>query len=250
MITFKNSKLHICVILIIQFFMGIYMAAVRLVNTDGQSFITLFFNAKDGEGIDITCGQFDLNLIMSVLNIIVSVPLIMSLFYKKYLTKCCYISTRQRKYFNFYSREIFNIFIVCILSEILYHAGIATVAAMKCGTAMDNSGALGLIAVSVINSVFILFTATLVGSIFSVLIGSKISVLVMAAAVTALSVMIFFIPSEYKQFNIMNWYFTYEFAYNKMLFPNPFYCYFAAAVGADILLILLGGYVLKKRDVI
>lgn len=250
MIIFNNSKLHIVIILMIQFFMGIYMAAVRLVNTDGQSFLTLFFNAKDGEGLDITSGQFDLNLIISVLNIIVSVPLIMPLFYKKYLTKCCYISTRQRKYFVFYSREIFNIFIICILSEVLYHAGIAAVAAVKCDSVLDNSCAIELIVMSVINSVFIIFTAALIGSVFSVLFGKKTSVLIMVAAVTSLSVMIFFIPSEYKQFNIMTWYFTDKFADNKTIFSYPFYSYYAAAAGTDILLFLSGGYILKKRDVI
>lgn len=249
MITFKNSKIQISIILAVEFLMGVYIALTRINTAEAPSLFSVFSQIREGMGIDITSQLVDINILISILNVIISVPLISSLFNKKYLAKCCYIATRQKSYFKFYIREIINIFLVCVLSAVLYNAGILTVTFFKHSNIFDSAD-INLFFTAVANSIVIVFTVTILGALISALLNDKIGIIITSIFIAVLSLSVFFIPYEFKQFNIISWYFTDLFINEKALFPYPIYTYYLAVSAIDIILLLIGGGLLKKRDVL
>lgn len=250
MITFKNSKKYLLVILAAEFLMGIYMAVIRMNYSDSFSFVENFLSIKDGADIDISSDFFDFNVVMSVMNIIVSIPMLAPVFHKKYLTKCSYIATRQGSYIKFYFNEITNIFVLCVLCEFLYCTGISIIAYIKSEHGLIDIREIKLLLIAVINSIIILFTVVLIGSLLSVMINDKVSIIIMITVVTVFSVIIFFISVELRQYNIITWYFTDYFVNNKNLFPYPIPVYYVALAAIDICICLFGCLLLKRKDVI
>ncbi len=249
MITFKNSKLHILIISAVEFLMGVYIAIIRINYADAISFFNIFTEIKEGLGIDITSDMLDINIIISILNIIISVPLISTLFNKKYLTKCFYIALRQKSYLKFYCREMFNIFIVCVISGILYNTGILAVTYSKHSSIFDTAD-INLFLIAIINSVIITFTATLIGAIVSAILNEKISIIIISIFIAVLSLILFFIPNELKQLDIISWYYTSKFINNKTLFPYPLPVYYLAIAVIDTAILFIGGMILKRKDVL
>lgn len=249
MITFKNSKIHISIILTVEFLMGVYIAFSRINMSEALTPFSVFSEIREGVGIDITSQLVDINILISILNVIISVPLISSLFNKKYLVKCCYIATRQKSYFKFYIREIIDIFLVCVLSGVLYNTGILAITLFKHSNAFDTAD-INLFFTAIANSIIIVFTATILGTLISALLNDKIGIIVTSIFVAVLSLSVFFIPYKFKQFNIVSWYFTDLFINEKALFPYPIYIYYLVVSAIDIILLLIGGELLKKRDVL
>lgn len=249
MITFKNSKLHILIISIVEILMGVYIATIRINYTEAVSFFNIFTEIKEGLGIDITSNMLDINIIVSILNIIISVPLISTLFNKKYLTKCFYIALRQKSYLKFYCREMLNLFIVCTLSGALYNLGILAVTFSKYNSIFDTSD-INLFLTAVINSVIITFTITLISAIISTILNEKISIIIVSVFTAILALIIFFIPDEWKPLDIISWYYVSEFINNKILFPYPLPIYYLAIAIIDTLILFIGGIILKRKDVL
>lgn len=247
MIIFQNSKIQLLIISAVEFLMGVYIALTRINAAESLTFFSVFSEIRQGIGIDITSQQLDINILISILNIIVSIPLIGSLFSKKYLTKCCYIATREKNYWKFYSFEMLSILAVCIMSGVLYNAGIFTITHFKYGNILSTTD-LSLFFTAIVNSEIILFTVVMVCALVSTLSNNKIGIIFTSTFTSVLSLTVFSIPYKFKQFNMISWYFTDLFLNEKTLFTYPIYLYYLFIFTIDIIILCIGGAILKKRD--
>ncbi|MGN1421610.1 MAG: hypothetical protein ACI4XC_08860 [Eubacterium sp.] len=244
---FKNLLDYM--ILFFQFFIGVYIALIRLNNPEAFYIDDLYFYAREGLYLDLSNNLFDVQVMMSVLDLLIILPVVCGKFTKNYNKKCCYIATRYNSFGKFYLNEAINIALACFLYELFYCAGILACAIIKSNFLTQGTGFFILFVQSVVNSVFILFTFVALSILLSS-INEKISVSITLTAFIVLTVLIFILPNELKQFNIVSLYFVGEMNLNKQIFTYPIWVYYALLFILDTGLIGLGYFVLRKKDVL
>ena len=236
-------------ILFFQFFIGVYIASIRLNNPEAFYLDDLYFYAREGLYLDLSNNLFDVQVMMSVLDLFIILPVVCGKFTKSYNKKCYYVATHYNSFGKFYINEIINTAFMCFLYVLFYCAGILTFALFKSNLSTQSTEFFIDFIQSVVNSAFILFTF----AVFAVLLSSineKFSILITLTLFLAATVLLFILPNEIKQFDVLSFYFITELRNNKELFiyPSASYCFLLIIL--DIGLIGLGYSVLRKKDVL
>lgn len=250
MIPVKCDKKYILIIYAIEFLIGIYIASVRLFNVNTNNLINAFIIARETDYLDLTNDIFDVQIIISLLSTIISIPLICSIFNRNYIAKCCFAATRMKKYSSFYLSEMIKLFKYSFISQFLYQTGIFIYIVCKCVNFTVNTAFVQFFLLSVLNSTLLLYVFVIMGAIISVLINDKISMISMITVSSFLAVMLFVLPIKAKQYNPMSWYFLSEFPKNKELFTHNILLYYAAIILLISVIIIIGLHILKKKDVL
>lgn len=244
---FKNLRDYM--ILFFQFFIGVYIALIRLNNPESFYLDDLYFYAREGLYLDLSNNLFDVQVMMSVLDLFIILPVVCGKFMNNYNKKCYYVATHYNSFGKFYINEIINTAFMCFLYVLLYCVGILTFALSKSKLSAQSTEFFILFIQSVINSAVILFTFAALSILLSS-INEKISILITLTAFIALTVLIFILPNELKQFNIVSLYFVGEMNLNKQIFTYPIWVYYALLFILNTGLIGLGYFVLRKKDVL
>lgn len=236
-------------ILLFQFFIGVYISSVRLNNPDSFYLDDLYFYAREGRYLDLLNNTFDVQVIMSVLDLLIIIPMVCGKFNESYKKKCCYFATHYGSFGKFYTNEIVNMAFTCFLYELFYCAGILVFAIYKSNLTVNSSQFFILFIQTIVNSAIILFAF----AVFSVLLSSineKIGISIALVLFMILAVLLFILPKELKQLDIVSLYFVSDLMSNKQLFSYPPVSYYFLLFILNAGLILLGYSVFKKKDVL
>ena len=234
-------------ILVFQFFIGVYISSIRLNNIETAYLDRLYFGAREGFYLDLCDNTFDIQVIISVLDLLIILPVVCGKFTKNYNKKCCYIATHYNSFGKFYLNEAINIALACFLYELFYCAGILACAIIKSNFLTQGTGFFILFVQSVVNSVFILFTFVALSMMLSS-INERIGMSISLTLFIAMTVLLFVLPNGIKQFDILSFYFITELRNNKELFIYPSASYYFLLIILDTGLIGLGYFVLRKKD--
>lgn len=246
----KCNKKYILIIYAIEFLIGIYISSVRLFNVDANSLINAFTIARETNYLDFSSDVFDMQTVISLLNIIICIPLIGCIFNRNYIAKCCFAATRVKKYSRFYLSEIINLFKYTVISQFLYETGIFIYSAAKCASFTVNTEFVRIFLLSVLNSTLILYIFVIMTAIVSVMTNDKVGIISMITVSSFLVGVLFIVPIKVKQYNPMLWYFMRAFPNNAELFTHNVLFYYAAILLIIIVIIAAGLNILKKKDVL
>lgn len=244
----KNKA--IWALLLLSFAFGIYTAAVRLNNLETFFVDELYFFAKEGQYIDLGDTEINAQVMLSIIYIIVVIPVIVGTFVKDYAKKCCYMATRRKNSSNYIINELFNMLICCFCSSLIYSLGILLDAAVKSDGSFNNVQFPFYMFLSVVSGAMILFIFSALGYIISLKLNEKIGILIVLAVVFALTMCLFFLKIEAKQFNIIGWYFFTELLLNKAVFPLPVYVYYIEMLSAGIFVSLASVVFSRKKEIL
>lgn len=250
MISVKSNKLYIFVLYALEFILGIYIASIRLTNTDYSSLLETFIAARETEYLDLTGGMFDFQVFISVLPLIISIPLICSVFSKNYTVKCYYAATRKRRYLKFYFGEILSLVKYCFISEFMYSLGILLCSIWNIKSPEIDKDFLSAFVISILNSSIILYLFVITGAVLSVFISSKGGLILSVTISLICTAGLFVLPVHILQFDIFSWYFLSEFKEKSMIFKYDLIWYYFAAVFLIVVISCLGGFLLKNKDVL
>lgn len=247
MSTIKCDKKYIAFICILELFTGIYISSVRLVNTGTLNLHNAFLIAKETDHVDLT-SYFDMQIFVSLLNMIIITPLISNIFTRRYNAKIYFAATRMKTYSRFYFRETWNLFKQTVIGNFLFFSGIVVYCVYKIKDFTVDKELIRYFVLSVIHATFILFIFVLVETVISVLLNDKLAMLFTVTLLSLSVLMLFVLPVEMRQYNIISWYFLSEFLFNGDLFTHSFafyyVCFMVFVIMAQLFLLPL----LKKRD--
>lgn len=250
MISVKSNKIYILALYAVEFFLGIYIASIRLTNANYSSLSETFIAARETDYLDLTGGMFDLQVVISVLPLIISIPLICSVFSKNYTVKCYYAATRKKRYVRFYFGEMLSLVKYCFVSELMYSLGLLLYSLWNNESPVIDKDVLVLLGVSILNSSIILYLFVIAGAVLSVLISSKGGLILSVAISLVCTAVLFVLPVHIIQFDIISWFFLSVFKENSMIFTYDAVLYYLVAVFVLIVISCLGGFLLKNKDVL
>ena len=246
----KRDKKSIAIIMLLQLAIGIYIALIRMDFYEQQQFDVMFFYAREGLYIDLTNREFDFQVIMSILDLLITIPLLSSILSKNYLAKRCYIATRIGSYGKLFFKESISILGLCFSCGVIYSTGIAIVSFFASDKSLYDKSSIGLIMLSLFTYTIISFTMVLIGSIISVLFNEKTGIVAISAIFLIYAVTLFFLPAKFKQWNMLSWYFIGVFTMEKEYILYSPYVYYSIAALLNILIYFIGYNALKKKDVL
>lgn len=244
---FKNKK--IWGFIIINFFIGIYIASIRLKHSESLCFDDLYFYAREGLIFNFESEGFDVQTFMSILSTVISIPIVCGQFSKHYTAKQCYIATRHKNYSLFYINEITNIAALCFMLSLFYSLGICSFCAVVSDFKLQNLNFFIMYFVSIINSTLLLFAFCLLAIPFCVQ-NEKAAVLSDIILFMTCTIVSYYLPIKYKYFDIIMIYFVNTlFQNNKYISYNSVICYILTFL-IIILAVFFGNRSLKKKDTI
>lgn len=244
---FKNRKIWFFIIL--NFFIGIYISAIRLKYPESLCFDDLYFYAREGLIFDIESEGFDIQTLMSIISTVVSIPIVCGQFSKNYKTKRCYITSRYKNYSSFYANEIVNIAVFCFMLSLFYSLGICSLCATISNLELHNLNFFITYLISVLNSTLLLLAFCLLAIPFCAQ-NDKAAILSSIILFMTCTVASFYLPTKYKCFDIITIYFVNTlFADNKYVSYSSVICYIIT-LSAIVFAILIGNKYLKNKDTI
>lgn len=246
----KYNKKYTTFVCVFQFLLGIYISSLRLYDLDAMNLFNAFAIARETDYIDLTSDMFDVQILVSLLNIIISIPLVSNIFIKNYNSKICFVATRMKKYLRFFFKEMLNLFEYSLLCELLYCLGILVFCIYKCTDLMFDVKFIKYFVLSVVNSLLLLFVFVLVEVILSVILNEKIGMLLSVTTAVSTAVMLYILPVTAKQYNIFSWYFLTEFPNNKELFKYNAEIYYFLLIILIVMIIVFEFCLLKKKDIL
>ncbi len=242
---FKNKKLW--GFIIINFFIGIYISAIRLKYPESPYFDDLYFYAREGLIFNMEAEGFDVQTFMSILSTVISIPIVCGQFSKNYITKRCYIATRQKNYSSFYINEIINTAVLCFMLSLFYSLGMCSFCAAVSNLKLHNLNFAFTYFISVLNSSLLLLAFCLPAIPFCIQ-NDKAAVLSDIILFMTCTIASYYLPVKYKYFDIIMIYFVNTlFQNNKYISYNSVICY-ALTFLIILFAILTGNNYLKKRD--
>lgn len=242
---FKNKKLW--GFIIINYFIGIYISAIRLKYPESLYFDNLYFYAREGLAFNKEADGFDVQTLMSILDTVISIPIICGQFSKNYTTKRCYIASRCKNYSSFYFNEIINIAVLCFILSLFYSLGICTFCATVSNLTLLNLNFFLTYFISILNSTLLLLAFCLLAIPFCVK-NDKAAVLTDIILFMACTIASYYLPVKYKYFDIITIYFVNTlFQNNKYISYNSVICY-SIIFMIIAFAILSGNRYLKKLD--
>ena len=248
----KNDKRYITAVLILQFFIGIYIALIRLAPnmTVPVAFDVLFFYAREEIYIDLTNTEFDVRVILSILDLFITIPLLSCVLSRNYRAKCCYGATRLGSYKGLYFGETAKSLGLCFASGAIYTAGFGVPAFIMSDKSLYDTASVGKMALSVFAYALVSFTMVHIASIVSVVYNEKVGMLSVTGLFLVCAVLLFFLPTGLKQWDIVGWYFVNVFTEQKEIFRFSPYVYYSLGIMLDGALCFMGYRVLKSKDVL
>lgn len=242
---FKNKKLW--GFIIIHFFIGIYISAIRLKYPESLYFDDLYFYAREGLIFNIDANGFDVQTFMSILSTVISIPIVCGQFSKDYTSKRCYIASRYNNYSLFFINEIINIAVLCFMLSLFYSLGMCSFCAAVSNLKLHNLNFIFTYSVSVLNSTLLLLAFCLFAIPFCVK-NDKAAVLSDIILFMTCTIVSYYLPVKYKYFDIIMIYFVNTlFQNNKYVSYNSVVCYTLTFLIITFA-ILSGNKYLKKRD--
>ncbi|MCH5316585.1 MAG: hypothetical protein J1E05_01295 [Eubacterium sp.] len=248
----KSDRKYILIILFLQFVIGIYIGMIRLDPDllESHAFDVLFFYAREGIYIDLTSREFDVQVLIGVLDVVISIPLLSCIMNRNYLSKCYYAATRLGNYKKLYLGETFKNLFICFVSGVIYSLGIAVMAFTSSDKTLYSVNTLSLMTQSVLAYTLILFMFVQIASIISVLFNEKIGMIVVTAFFIGFTALIFLLPLNMKQWDMVSWYFVTVYTEQKEAFYYSPIVYYTFAMVFDCLICFVGYKALKKKDIL
>ncbi len=244
---FKNKK--IWGFIIINFFIGIYIASIRLKYPESSYFDDLYFFAREGLIFNFESEDFDVQTFMSVLSTVISIPIVCGQFSKNYTAKCCYIATKYKNYSFFYINEVINIAVLCFLLSLFYSFGICSFCVAVSNLKLHNFNFFLTYLISVFNSTLLLLAFSLLAIPFCIP-NDKAAVLSDIILFMICTIASYYLPVKYKYYDIIMIYFVNTmFQNNKYVSYNSVICYMLTFL-IIILAVLVGNKHMKNRDTI
>lgn len=241
----KNKNVWVFVFFI--FLVGIYISSIRVKYPESYFLDDLYFAAREGKSYDANSDGFDIQTLMSILNTVISIPIVCAQFSNNYEKKQCFIALRYGNYIFFFINELINIFALCVLLSLFYSFGIFTFCAGLSNGELHNPNFLLLYGLSILNSTFLLFVFSVAAMPFCVK-NDKATILCTIFIFMALTVISFYLPSNYKYFDIITLYFVNTlFSKNRLITEGSVIC-FAIGLVLILIFVLFGCKYLKKRD--
>lgn len=242
---FKNKKLW--GFIIINFFIGIYISAIRIKYPESLYFDDLYFYAREGLEFNIEADGFDVQTLMSILCTVISIPIVCGQFSKNYTAKRCYIASRYKNYSSFYINEIINIAVLCFMLSLFYSLGICSFCATVSSLKLLNSNFFLTYFISILNSTLLLLAFCLLAIPFCIQ-NDKAAVLSDIILFMTCTITSYYLPVKYKYFDIITIYFVNTlFQNNKYVSYNSVICY-SITLLIITFAVLSGNRYLKKLD--
>lgn len=244
---FKNKK--IWGFIIVNFFIGMYISAIRLKYPESLYFDDLYFYAREGLILDFEADGFDVQTFMSIISTVISIPIVCGQFSKNYTAKCCYIATKYKNYSFFYINEIINITVLCFLLSLFYSFGICSFCATVSNLKLHNLNFFLTYFISIFNSTLLLLAFSLLAIPFCIP-NDKAAVLSDIILFMICTIASYYLPIKYKYYDIIMVYFVNTmFQNNKYVSYNSVICYMLTFL-IIILAVLVGNRHMKSRDTI
>lgn len=244
---FRNKKIWL--FLLLNFLIGVYVAAVRLGHPESVCFDDLYFYAKEGLVFSIYSDGFDIQTLMSVLNVAISIPMVCTQFSKNYSAKQCYIALRYKNHFTFFLSEIINIAAFCFMLSLFYSLGIAVFCMFKSSFELNNANFILLYVLSVINSTLLLIAFSLFAIPFCVK-NDKAAILTVIILFLSSTVGSFYLPKDYKCVDIITVYFVNTLFYDNSFITVNSVVSYSITISSIVFSVAAGGKYLKSRDAI
>lgn len=242
---FKDKK--IWGFIIINFFIGIYISLIRLKYPPSLYLDDLYFYAREGLAFDIEAENFDIQTFLSILNTIISIPIVCGQFSKSYATKRCYVASRFKTYYLFYINEIVNIAALCFVLSAFYSIGMCSFCATVSNLELHNSSFYFTYLISVLNSALLLFAFCILVIPFCIQ-NDKAAILSDIILFVTCTIVSYYLPVKYKYFDIIMIYFVNTlFQNNKYISTNSIICYSVTFI-TIVAAIILGNNLLKRKD--
>lgn len=241
----KNK--NVCAFVFFIFLVGVYIASIRIKYPESYFLDDLYFMAREGKAYDANSDGFDIQTLMSILTIVISIPIVCGQFASNYKKKQCYIAIRYRNYIHFYLNEWVNIFVFCFLLSLFYSFGIFAFCFHLSSGELHNSNFPLLYCMSVLNSTILLLSFSVIAIPFCIK-NSKTAILCTIFLFMALTVISFYLPEKYKCFDIITLYFVNTlFSKNQLITDNSIICY-AISLATILLASLYGCKYLKTSE--
>lgn len=242
---FKNKK--IWGFIIINFFIGIYISAIRLKYPESLYFDDLYFYAREGLIFNMEAEKFDIQTLMSILSTVISIPIVCGQFSKNYIVKRCYIAPRYKNYISFYINETVNIAVLCFMLSLFYSLGICSFCAVISNLELHNLNFFLTYLISVLNSTLLLLAFCLLAIPFCVQ-SDKAAILSNIILFMTCTIVSFYLPAKYKCFDVITIYFVNTlFKNNKYISYDSVICYTLTFLIITFA-ILAGIKYLRKKD--
>ena len=248
----KSDKRYISAILLLQLFLGVYIALIRLAPnmTVPAAFDVLFFYAREEIYIDLTNTEFDVRVILSILDLFITIPLLSCVLSRGYRAKCCYAATRLGSYRGIYFGETAKSLGLCFASGAIYTLGFGVPAFIMSNKSLYDTASVGKMALSVFTYALVSFAMAHIASMISVIYNEKVGMLSITGLFLVYAVMLFFLPPGLKQWNIVGWYFVNVFTEQKEIFQFSPYVYYSLGITLDCVICFIGYRALKSKDIL
>lgn len=248
----KSDKRYITAVLLLQLFLGIYIALLRLAPnmTVPVAFDVLFFYAREEIYIDLTNTEFDVRVILSILDLFITIPLLSCILSRGYRAKCCYGATRLGSYKRLYFGETVKSLGLCFASGAIYTLGFGAPAFIISDKSLYDTASVGKMALSVFTYTLVSFTMVHIASIISVVYNEKIGMLLITGIFLVCAALLFFLPFSLKQWDPVGWYFVNVFTEQKEIFQFSPYVYYSLGIALDGVICFIGYRALKSKDIL
>lgn len=246
----KYDKKYTIFVCVFELFLGIYISSLRLYDLNTMDLFNTFVMARETDYVDLTSDIFDVQMLVSLLNVIISIPLVSNIFIKNYNSKICFAATRMKKYCRFFFKEMLNLLSYSLICELFYCLGLLVFYVYKCTDLLLDMKFVKYFVSSVVNSWLLLFVFVLIEVILSVVLNEKIGMLLSVTTAVSTAVMLYILPVNAKQYNIFSWYFLTEFPNNKELFKYNAEVYCFLLISLIVMIIVFEFCLLKKKDIL
>lgn len=248
----KSDGKYVAAVLLLQLILGFYIALIRLAPnmTVPVAFDVLFFYAREEIHIDLTNTEFDVRVILSILDLFITIPLLSCVLSRSYRAKCYYGATRLGNYKRLYFGETAKSVGLCLVSGAIYTSGFGVPAFIISDKSLYDPASVGKIALSVFTYALVSFTMVHIASIISVAYNEKVGMLLITGIFLICAVLLFFLPPGLKQWDIVGWYFVNVFTEQKEIFRFSPYVYYSLGIVLDGVIGFIGYRVLKRKDVL
>lgn len=240
MIIRKDRRIAYLLTIAVQIFMGAYSGAVNTEYVETNVFEEIFIKVKSPIEFDYFEDGFSIGVILNLLYIIITVIFVSLFVSRDYKARCYYFATRYGSFGKFYISILTYCISLCVISELSYDLGAAFSVLIKFENLDFSISELFLCLL--VNSLTIIIIFSYFGVIISLLMSEKTGILISVTLFLMFAVVMFYLPSDLIQYDIVSWYFVKEFIYNRDIFKNSKFIYYLIA-----LLIFLGEYFVSNK---
>ena len=241
----KLKSNNVLIIVLIQFFLGVYACILNTEYIDSNDFIQVFIRTKCGMEFEFTPEEFNIGILLNLLNLLIGVALIPMIISKNYKSDSYYVTIRIGNYNSFYFRMVFKCIKLSFLSEILFDVGVFIVTKIKFNNlsfSVDKQ-----IILLIVNYFVIILLFSLLGTIISVLFSEKIGVLLSISLIVLLAILVFYLPNSLKQFDVIAWLYVEVFVSDRKIFKLNIHNYYLIIMMAFFVENILGLHLLKRN---